>query len=299
MPSIWAIGLAAGAGRRLASVTNGVPKQFWRPDGGHSLIEETLVRLEELAVPDRVLTVVDRSHRRYVQALPQQWRLGHVVYQPMDRGTAAGVILPLAMVLAADPQAIVVVTPADHGVGDDARFRLGIEDAIGAIDAGGAEIVLFGVEPTEAARDYGWITAATPLASFRRLRSVVAFVEKPPIRDARKLLRAGSVWNTMVLVAKATALFEGYVRHLPELAKVFSAFRSVRLSEREAFLASIYADLPVADFSGDLLTHVAGLSLYTWPHEMGWLDLGTPERLSRWLASATPQTPVRTAALTA
>jgi len=90
-PTLWNIVLAAGAGRRLASVTGGIPKQFWSADGGPSLLEDTLARSAVLAPPERTVIVVDRSHRRFVHALPDVERVERVNYQPRDRGTARDV----------------------------------------------------------------------------------------------------------------------------------------------------------------------------------------------------------------
>src|SRR5689334_20259859 len=154
----WTIVLAAGAGRRLAGVTGGIPKQFWRPQGAHSLVEDTLARLRPLSAPERTVTVVAESHRPYVETLPGQWALGEVMYQPADRGTAVGLLLALAAVVKDAPDATVIVTPSDHGIEDAECFRQGISRGLRRVQDDPAEIVLFGVEPTSATPEFGWIT---------------------------------------------------------------------------------------------------------------------------------------------
>jgi mannose-1-phosphate guanylyltransferase len=287
---VWMIALAAGAGRRLAPLTGGTPKQFWRRSSkSRSLLETTLLRLRPLAVPERTVTVVDASHRVFVESLPTVEPLGDLVYQPMDRGTAPGVLLPLARVLALAPDAIVIITPTDHGVSDTDAFHAGIRDAISRVRSGLSEIVLFGVEPTAVTEDYGWITPSIR-GEFARgvVQAVAGFVEKPSLFHAFQLFSAGAVWNTMVLVAKASALLSRYRRHLPFLADVFDKAAELDAKHREAFLAEWYPDLPRADFSRDLLMPTRPLCLFTWPAEIGWSDLGTPERLNAWLAEQEP-----------
>lgn len=214
------------------------------------------------------------------------WRLGDVVYQPADRGTAAGVLLPLLTVLASSPEAIVVITPSDHGVADAGRFRDGIKQAIARARAGSSDVVVFGVEPTVVSADYGWIQPAGtgPLArnAFQR---VVNFVEKPPLHEAFQLFSLGAVSNTMVIVAKAAALLDHYRQHLPFLTDVLLTASGLQARAREAFLDDWYPDLPPKDFCRDLLTPSRHLSVYTWPATIGWSDLGTPDRLDEWLAS--------------
>lgn len=283
MPSeVWTLVLAGGAGRRLAPVTGGIPKQFWRPDGDGSLLEGTLARVAPFAPASRAVVVVDRTHRPHLEAMAASSSFGHVVYQPADRGTAAGVLLALMPVIETGPGAVVVLTPSDHGVRDVAGFQAGLADTVHHVAAGVADIVLLGIAPSAANGDYGWIEGTPAVAG---LSSVVRFVEKPPAEAATALLASGAVWNTMVLVARASALFELFERSVPELTAVFKAALRQPRSERESFLAARYRDLPTLDFSHDVVTPAQGLLLYTWPASIGWSDLGTPQRLREWLAA--------------
>ena len=113
---LWTLVLAAGAGRRLASLTGGTPKQFWSIDGGPSLVESTIARLGPLASPSSTLTVIDESHKRYIQRLAEPSSLGRLVIQPADRGTAPGLLIGLAPIALLRPDDVVLVTPSDHGV---------------------------------------------------------------------------------------------------------------------------------------------------------------------------------------
>lgn len=289
----WVLILAAGAGRRLSDVTGRVPKQFFRPDDGPSLLESTLDRLGDIAEPRRTVTVVDRSHRPLVAELGLGRRLGEVLYQQEDRGTAVGVLFGLSRILAETPHAPVVMTPSDHAVGQGWQFRAGLSVAMGELAQGKSDVVLFGAEPTNASSDYGWITAAPAGGSVRR---VDTFVEKPTRAHAIELLRTGAVWNTMVLLARASALERLFVDHLPGHAAVFAHARTLPAGERDVFLREEYPRLAPADFSRDVLTPATGLGLYTWPASMGWCDLGTPERYSLWSRSL--RHPVMTGAQT-
>ena len=282
---LWSVVLAAGSGRRLATMTRGTPKQFWRADDRPSLLEETFARLAPLSPPERTTVVVDRTHRCFVSAAGPAWRAGWLLFQPEDRGTAAGVMLALTPVLDQARDAIVIVTPSDHGVADPARFQASVREAAAAVRSGNVKGVLFGVEPSEPLTDYGWITPGREYrwAKDRPLRRVAAFVEKPTIDLACRLFATGALWNTMVLVASLEALLALYRTHLPYVAETFGAHQRLPSHERERFLASQYPDLPVADFSRDVLTPARGLAVHAWDQSIGWSDLGTPERLCQWL----------------
>jgi len=275
----WVLVLAAGSGRRLATVTGAIPKQFFRPADGPSLLENTLDRLGDIAEPRRTVTVVDRSHRAYVAGLGLGRRLGEVLYQEEDKGTAMGVLLGLSTIIEQMPHAFVILTPSDHAVSQGWQFRAGLTMAMGEVASGRTDTVLFGAEPTNASPDYGWITAS---GGGPNVRSIDTFVEKPTREDACELLRSGAVWNTMVMLTRASALERLFVTHLPEHAAVFAEARTLTGGARLEFLHEAYSRIAAADFSRDVLTPATGLALFTWPAAMGWCDLGTPERFNTW-----------------
>ena len=283
--TLWSVVLAAGQGRRLSSLTGGVPKQFWRPAGGSSLLDETLSRLSPLCPASRTVIVMDSGHLKYVSARPDYTTRGHIVLQPTDRGTASGVLLGLLPILAADPDATVLLTPSDHGVRNGAAFRRGVLHAVQHVQSVGG-IVLLGVAPTTPRDDYGWISVGPEGPD--GVRRVEAFVEKPHAVMARRLLASGAVWNTMVMVARVTDLVGLFRRHLPDVTPMFLRAAAMPASDRCAHIADLYPRLPARDFSRDVLAPASGLLAYTWPSSMGWMDLGTPERLNEWLRTTPP-----------
>jgi mannose-1-phosphate guanylyltransferase len=283
---LWSVVLAGGAGRRLASVTGSVPKQYWRPDAGASLLEQTLARVGGLTPPDRTVLVVDRAHAPYL--LDTRLDGAAVVQlQPCDRGTAAGLQFGLLPVLDAGDDPVVIVTPADHGVMQDARFRSTVMDAAAAVQTGEPAIVLFGATPFEPCTDYGWIALGAAIGGGRaaRFRRVAGFVEKPSLQDAQALHRDGAVWNTLVIVARAAALVDLVAQQAPALAALFDTAGQLRGADRQAWLAQQYSDLRPVDLSRDILSGARGLAATVWPASLGWTDLGTPERLLRWRAA--------------
>jgi mannose-1-phosphate guanylyltransferase len=283
---LWSVILAGGAGRRLFAVTNGIPKQFWRADGRASLIEQTIARIAPIADSSRTALIVDRSHRAFVREAALQ-RAGAILYQPQDRGTAAGVLFGMTPVLEAQPDAVVLVTPSDHGVRQAWRFRHSVLSAAAAVLSGRHQIVIFGVTPSGPCADFGWIVCGPGRAGGGpRLQPVAGFVEKPSADDAERLFQAGGVWNSMVLVARAAALAELFEAQTPGLAALFADYRRWPAAVRDARLADCYPGLTPVDFSRDVLTRARGLAVSIWPASVGWADLGTPDRLQHWCDTA-------------
>jgi mannose-1-phosphate guanylyltransferase len=146
-------------------------------------------------------------------------------------------------------------------------------------------LALVAVPADSAATDLGWIVPATPCND---VSIVGAFVEKPAAERADELLRAGGLWNTLVIAARGQALWELACRELPEVAARFDGYRGVVGGPgARAFRQEMYDRLPSADLSRDLLERAPGLAVVT-AHDAGWSDCGTPERLFRHVHETHP-----------
>ena len=281
----WAIVLAAGEGSRLSSLTTDaegrvVPKQYCSLDGRDSLLGSARRRAGRVVPNDRILTVVARQHSRWWRA-PSTSAL---VVQPENRGTAAGVLLPLLTVLDRDPEALVMLLPSDHFVEREDLLATAVERAFAHTSLEPEAIVLLGVTPHDATADYGWIVPRSPGPD---VEPVGRFVEKPGPEVARSLRRQGALWNAFVVVARAEALRNLYVRRAPWLLLALQAALAAPQDRRAAALEQIYATLGPLDFSRDLLEGSERWLRVLAVPECGWTDLGVPERLAACLSGRT------------
>lgn len=279
-PAPWALLLAAGDGTRLSEITRGddgvaVPKQFCSFGGRASLLGLARDRARRVVSDSRIVTVVSAWHERW-------WRseLGGgkpVVVQPDNRGTAVGVLVPLLSILDRDPDARVWVLPSDHYVRDEEALARCTRAALARIDEDPERIVLMGIEPDSADTQYGWVLPGAEPRTDDAFAPVAAFVEKPPLAEARRLLEHGAVWNSFLLVARARALVALYERRLPGL------LATLRRAVAGRDLAAVFAQLPTLDFSKDLLQGSEAHLVVQRVPSCGWSDLGTPERLRECL----------------
>lgn len=273
----WVLVLAAGSGTRLGTLTVGpdgvvVPKQFCSLRGGRSLLLDTLDRALRLTSRDRIIVVVAADHERWWRPQLACLDAQNVIVQPRNRGTAAGILLPLAHILDRDPAARVAVLPSDHHVTEPAVLNQAMQTALQCVVADPSQVVLLGISPDSPDTEYGWIL---PQANDRALLSVAAFVEKPPLARATVLMKSGAVWNSFLFASTARTLWDLCVRHVPDTAAAIHY--AVRGMERS--LDAIYSTLPVIDFSAGVLGRAAtDLALLLVP-PCGWTDLGTPPRV--------------------
>ena len=213
---------------------------------------------------------------------------GHVVFQPANRGTAAGIFLPLSFIRAADPDATVVIYPSDHFIWPELRFAQTIADALTQSDACPERPILLGAVPDRPETDYGWIVAEPRDAATSPdpTRRVAAFREKPGVKEAQALMAAGGLWNTLITVARVDMLWQLGRRWLPDVVERFDELHArARSGDALAALDAIYVDMPQHDFSSGLLERAAP-QLATLPLTgVAWSDWGRPQRIVETLAA--------------
>ena len=286
MHDVWAVVLAGGVGSRLAMRTRRgdgviVPKQYCTLWGERSLLESTLDRLEPMVAPERTVLVVAAQHEEHWRTQRHDVPDENVLVQPTDRGTAMGALLALMHIRRVDPDALVVLVPADHGILDEAAFRYRLRRCLEEARQG--RVVILGMEPDGADDSYGWIVPGAALHHDGSLYRVERFVEKPSAEVAEQLREAGALWSSFILTARLDALLALVARAQPLLfALAVAQLHNARGFELD-YLTAFYDHIPSVDFSRDVLEQLPEWLWVSPTEPCGWTDLGTPERLDRFL----------------
>jgi len=288
---LWAIVLAGGEGTRLRSFTRWLygherPKQYTALGGTRSLLRQTLDRVGRLVPPRRTVVATMAHHACFLEPEVADLPAITVLYQPCDRGTAAGVLLPAHWIHARDPRATVVVFPTDHFVPDEAVFMASVAEAAEHAENHPGWLVLLGAPPTEPDTDFGGIAPGERLdwPSPAAVRRVEAFVEKPSEFQAQRLFSEGSLWNTFVFAASLEALLEAGHEGVPLLHDRLLRFGVFVGTRHEPWaIAQAYELAPRADFCRSVLEGSSRPLAVATIAPSTWCDLGTPERIARRL----------------
>jgi mannose-1-phosphate guanylyltransferase len=287
----WAIVLAGGEGERLRRLTRCIagddrPKQFCPFVGGQTMVERTRARVARVVRPDRTCLVLTRSHERFYAPLVACEPREMVAVQPCGRGTAPAVLFGALRVAEQGPLDALALFPSDHYVSDDACFMAHVEAAFAAVDERHELVILLGIESDGPEVQYGWIEAGDriPVRSRHPVYRIRRFWEKPALATAETLFERGCLWNSFVLVARVSALLALIRGAAPGLYGTFTAAwrRRAMLGEGEA-MQSLYASLPTANFSEEVLTGDPANLAVLPVHGVAWSDWGDPVRVIRTL----------------
>ena len=280
----WAIVLAGGEGTRLRAYVKerfgrDIPKQYCVFNGDKSMLEHTIHRIKGVIAEERTLTIIGRGHRRFLNGTPPTGRL---IEQHSNRGTLPGILLGLSYILAGDPDADVLVLPADHYMAPVEKVRALLRKALAVAVSSPDKIVLLGAVPDGPEQDYGWIEPGIPNGG--PAVPVSLFREKPTVDQAAEFHMDGFLWNTMITAAKARTLWEIARNFSPRIVERFSLIRAaVERGREEPTLPLIYETLPYGDFSRDIMERASQQTLVIPMRDVEWSDWGHPTRIKDWL----------------
>ncbi|MEE4143981.1 MAG: mannose-1-phosphate guanylyltransferase/mannose-6-phosphate isomerase [Halieaceae bacterium] len=206
--------LSGGVGSRLWPVSRETfPKQFLPLAGELSMLQETLRRtsgLEETAP----LVVCNEEHRFMVAEQLRQVdiRASALILEPEGRNTAPAVALAAIQALANDPEALLLVLPADHVIRDVEAFADAVGRAVPLAEKG--RLMTFGVVPTSPETGYGYIKCGAELDT--GLYDLERFVEKPDVATAQAYLDSGNyLWNSGMFLLRAATYLDELAEHAP------------------------------------------------------------------------------------
>ena len=227
--------LAGGSGTRLWPLSREFyPKPFLSISDSHSMLQDTVLRLDGVAEVADPIVVCNEEHRflvaehsRQIDRLPTS-----ILLEPVGRNTAPALTLA-ALALSeqssngASP--VMLVLPADHVISDVVEFQRAV--TIAAELAEHDYIVTFGITPSFPSVGYGYIRRGDAFFNgfkhdpYRDTGSESAmayelaeFVEKPDLDTAQSMLETEEfLWNSGMFVLRASSWLEEIERFRPDI----------------------------------------------------------------------------------
>ncbi len=270
-PVVVPVILSGGSGSRLwPKSRKAFPKQLHKLYGDFTMIQHTYNRVQSFEAP---IVVCNEAQRFMVadQISEVSSSKAEIILEPQGRNTAPAIAVAAMQALKRDPEAIIVVLPADHQIKDVQAFQSAM--GIAEKKAQEGKLVAFGVVPKHAETGYGYINAS---ASDEQGANIARFVEKPDLETAEKYLASGDYfWNSGMFVFGA----KKYIDELSLLESEIVAWCEKSLAEAEEDLDFIRLNKEAFSKNKDISVDYAVMERteQAWcvPLDCGWSDLGS------------------------
>jgi mannose-1-phosphate guanylyltransferase len=278
---LHALIMAGGGGTRFWPRSRQVrPKQFLTLVGDRTLLQQTCDRLEARVAPEHTWVITAEQHQAEAERQLPHLPAGHVVGEPVGRDTAPCIGLGAALIARRDPDAVMLVSPADHVIEPAELFRRTIHAAAGAVEEFPSALVTFGIPPTFPATGYGYIHRGPEVARRQDVPvyRVQAFREKPAADLAEQFVASGEFyWNSGIFVWKAATILDQLRARKPELAAAVGRVAdALDTPQRDAVLRAEYPRMEKVSIDYAVMEHAPELLVLQAPYE--WDDVGS------WLA---------------
>lgn len=266
--------MAGGVGSRFwPGSREARPKQFLDMLGtGKSLLRLTFERFLPLCPAEHIFVVTNAAYKDLVQEQIPELSDNQIICEPSRNNTAPCVAYTAFKLAALNPDAKLVITPADHIVLKEQVFLGKIQEALDFASREDA-LVTLGVEPSRPDTGYGYIQFGE--AADANVRKVLRFTEKPNLETAQQFIESGEyLWNAGIFVWSLQSVLSAFEMHSPEIFHILQQGSATYNTELEAaFINEFYPTTP--NISVDFAIMEKASNVYTIPAEFGWSDLGT------------------------
>ena len=252
-----------------------IPKQFIDILGtGKTFLQMTVERFQKIIPIENIFIVTGEKYKaltlKQIPAIKEE----QVLLEPFGRNTAPCIAFANARIKNINPNATIIVSPADHLIMQEDNFLQEMEKGLSFARENDV-LVTLGIKPHRPNTGYGYIQIDSKKRdenAYSNLYKVKTFTEKPTLELAKQFLDSGEFfWNSGMFIWNLKAIEKEFKKFLPEIFQLFEHQRENLNSEKVVY--EIYET--VKNLSIDYGIMEKAKNVYVLCADFGWSDLGT------------------------
>jgi mannose-1-phosphate guanylyltransferase/mannose-6-phosphate isomerase len=216
--TLYPVILSGGSGSRLWPLSREhYPKPLLSLVSEKTLLQETANRLDGIEGLGDAVYVCNEEHRFLVaeQVAEIGKKPATIILEPEGRNTAPALTLAALYLVQQDPDAMMVVMPADHVMTEPQQFVAAVKQ--GGVNAEQGALVTFGIVPESPETGYGYIKRDAEISGTSAF-AVARFVEKPDLKTAEQYIDDGSYyWNSGIFLMRADRWLDEIDQYRPAI----------------------------------------------------------------------------------
>ncbi|MDP8262845.1 MAG: mannose-1-phosphate guanylyltransferase [Candidatus Ancaeobacter aquaticus] len=226
---LYTVIMAGGSGERFWPMSRqDTPKQLLPLTSTKTLLQETIERVSRFTSVENIIIVTNEKHVKATIKQVPYIKKSNIIAEPVGRNTAPCIALAATIIAKRNPNAVMVVLPADHIIKDNNLFKRTIIDSAKMCDKNNV-LVTIGIVPRTPHTGYGYIKTGKKMRydSKSVFHHVDRFEEKPTSLKAKKFVASDKyLWNSGMFVWKVSTILSAINEYLPSLSKDISALNN-------------------------------------------------------------------------
>lgn len=275
MKNFYCVILAGGIGSRLWPTSQiSKPKQFLDMLGtGETLVQTTYKRIASFIPHEHIFMMTNASYEDFVREQIPDMLTENILLEPMRRNTIPSATWAALHIMAKDPDACIVFTPADQCIDNVETFR---DDILSGLNYVREErrLLALGVLPTRAETNFGYIQMMDKVRD--GIFKVKSFSEKPDIVFAQMFVESGEfLWNTGIFIVHASTFIDTIDTTSANFQELVENVKLIAMKGKpfDRIIEKTYSSCPNTTFEQSLLEKANNIDVMQC--HFGWKDIGS------------------------
>ncbi|MBP5528617.1 MAG: mannose-1-phosphate guanylyltransferase [Lachnospiraceae bacterium] len=274
---VYGVIMAGGGGTRFWPLSRkATPKQLLNLTGKELMVNEAVDRLSFVADKSDIFIVTNVTQvPSMLEATKERLKSDHILSEPSARNTAACIGYAAMEIVKKYGDGVMIITPADHYIKDEAGFVRILNSAVRCADETG-KLVTIGINPTFPSSGFGYIRYNKNESG--DAKAVIEFKEKPDEATAKEYVASGEyAWNSGMFAWKASVILDKFKEYIPDIyADLEKIGNAMNTADEKNVIDEVYPNIRKISVDYAVMEPAAATGdVHVIPGEMGWNDVGS------------------------